>query len=203
MTNMVLLVSQYIIMICVFSIIMAVVIDFLEFNERKEVKKKKKSIVATGSMFLFFFFFYFLLRSGNGVINLEFNTTRMPLLFVGLLLMVSGTIVNIRGRMDLGRNWSNQIKIYSDHIFIQKGMYRLVRHPLYASLIWMFFGASLVYLNYLAFLANLLIFVPFMYYRAKQEEELLLKEFPDYDGYRKKTWMFFPKIGIGGKNEKV
>ena len=69
----------------------------------------------------------------------------------------------------------------------------LVRHPLYASLMMMFYGATLVYFNYAAFLANTFIFIPFMYYRAKQEEELLENQFDDYANYKKETGMFFPK----------
>jgi protein-S-isoprenylcysteine O-methyltransferase Ste14 len=32
-----------------------------------------------------------------------------------------------------------------------------------------------------------------MYYRAKQEETLLVGEFKDYTDYQKKVGMFFPK----------
>ena len=102
--------------------------------------------------------------------------------------------MNILGRLSLGRNWANHIKIYSDHVLVSGGVYNIVRHPLYASLIWMFLGASLVYFNYLAFLAIAFVFSPFMYYRAKQEEELLLKEFEEYNAYQQKVGMFFPKI---------
>jgi protein-S-isoprenylcysteine O-methyltransferase Ste14 len=77
---------------------------------------------------------------------------------------------------------------------VQKGAYRIVRHPLYASLIWVFYGASIVYLNYYAFLLNTFVFIPFMYYRAKQEEELLEKEFSDYNKYTLNVGMFFPKL---------
>ena len=113
---------------------------------------------------------------------------------LGLVLVVAGAAVNILGRLALGRNWANHIKIYNDHSLVVNNVYGFVRHPLYASLIWMFLGASLVYFNFLAFLANALVFVPFMYYRAKQEEELLAKEFEKYKDYQKKVGMFFPKI---------
>ena len=112
--------------------------------------------------------------------------------------MVFSAAVNICGRMSLGKNWANQIKIYPDHVFVASGAYRLVRHPLYASIIWIFFGASLVYENYVAFFLTLLVFVPFMYYRAKQEEDLLTKEFQDYKNYQKEVGMFFPKFFLKG-----
>ena len=106
-------------------------------------------------------------------------------------LIVLGCGVNIAGRLNLGRNWANQVTIYEDQRLVTGVVYRLVRHPLYASLIWMFYGASLVYANVAAALANTLVFVPFMIYRARQEEKLLLKEFKDYAAYRARVGMFF------------
>jgi protein-S-isoprenylcysteine O-methyltransferase Ste14 len=41
-----------------------------------------------------------------------------------------------------------------------------------------------------------------MYYRAKQEERLLEKEFKNYRAYKKEVGMFFPKLVWGLKNEK-
>lgn len=188
------LIISVIVVLCVFAILLAVLIDFAEFQKRQQVKKERKSIVETGTMFLFFFLFYFLVRSGIGQIQQDPGSLEFALISIGAFIMAVGCIVNIKGRMKLGRNWSNQIKIYDDHYFVASGAYRFVRHPLYASLIWMFFGASFVYLNYLAFLSNLIIFIPFMYHRAKQEEEMLVKEFGEYKNYQTKVGMFFPKL---------
>ncbi|MDD5031661.1 MAG: isoprenylcysteine carboxylmethyltransferase family protein [Patescibacteria group bacterium] len=145
-------------------------------------------------MFLFFFFFYFLIRFSVGQINVSYLPLKIFIITFGLLILILGCVVNIKGRMKLGKNWSNQIKIYDDHYFVSNGVYSFVRHPLYASIIWMFFGASLIYFNPLAFGVNALIFIPFMYYRAKQEENLLTKEFENYKNYQIKVGMFFPKI---------
>lgn len=187
------------VLLSVFSVLVAILIDFAEFHKRDRVKKEKKSVVETGTMFLFFFGFYALVRSGTGRLLLPFSPLKAALMAGGALAVAAGSAVNIKGRLDLGSNWANQIKIYGDHTFVSGGVYRLVRHPLYASLVWMFLGASLIYLNYLAFLAAVLIFIPFMRYRALQEEELLLKEFGAYKAYREKVGMFFPKLGRGKK----
>ncbi|MEI7621211.1 MAG: isoprenylcysteine carboxylmethyltransferase family protein [Candidatus Moraniibacteriota bacterium] len=197
-----LLTCNLVVLICTFAVIVAVLIDFAQFQERNRVKKEKKSIVETGTMFLFFFLFYALLRFKLGQISMPLTADRMALAVVGLLLVLVGAFVNVQGRLNLGKNWSNQIKIYADHYFVSSGMYSFVRHPLYGSIIWMFFGASLVYGNYLALLSNVVIFIPAMYFRAKQEERLLAKEFPAYKDYQKKVGMFFPKL-LNKKYEKV
>ena len=188
------LISNIVIMACFYLIVLAVLIDFIEFQKRNKTKKEKKSIVETGTMFLFFFFFYYLIKFSIGKISLDFGPTVIILNLFGMLILIIGCYVNIKGRFNLGKNWSNQIKIYNDHSFVSKGVYSFVRHPLYASIIWMFLASSIIYLNYLAFLATLFIFIPFMYYRAKQEEKLLIKEFENYKDYQIKVGMFFPKI---------
>lgn len=191
--NVIFTISNVIVMIAFFAIVLAVSIDFIEFQKRKQVKEEKKSIIETGSMFLFFFLFYGAIRFGIGRIDVQSDMLKMVLMMIGSLILILGCFVNIRGRFDLGKNWANQIKIYHDHTIISRGMYRHVRHPLYASIIWMFFGASLIYLNAFAFLSNLLIFIPCMYHRAKQEEILLSNEFEDYTYYQKQVGMFLPK----------
>ena len=182
------------VMLSVFAVLVAILIDFAELQGRAGVKKEKKSVVETGSMLLFFFGFYAILRTGAGRIPMEFSPLKVLLMVCGTLLVIAGCAVNVKGRLDLGRNWGNQIRIYGDHTFVTGGMYRLVRHPLYASLVWMFLGASLIYQNYLAMASALFVFIPFMRYRARQEEELLVKEFAAYADYRKKVGMFFPNL---------
>ena len=186
--------SSLVIALCVLVVLTAVFVDFMEFHKNDKAKKEKRSIVATGTMLLFFLFFYALLRFDLGRVAINPLSLRVPFIMLGLALVVAGAAVNILGRLALGKNWANHIKIYSDHALVVSGAYGFVRHPLYASLIWMFLGASLVYSNYLAFLANGLVFIPFMYYRAKQEEDLLAKEFKEYKDYQRKVGMFFPEI---------
>jgi protein-S-isoprenylcysteine O-methyltransferase Ste14 len=183
-----------IVSLSVAAIFIAVFLDFLQFQQRKTVVREKKSLVETGTMTLFFLIFYFLIRTHWGIIPINSVLLRYILSGGGGLLVVIGCIVNITGRISLGKNWANQIKIYEDHTLIQTGVYRIVRHPLYASLIWMFYGACFIQLSVSAFMATTLIFVPFMIYRSSQEEVLLLQQFPEYKDYRAQTGRFFPKI---------
>jgi protein-S-isoprenylcysteine O-methyltransferase Ste14 len=41
---------------------------------------------------------------------------------------------------------------------------------------------------------NTIVFIPFMYYRAKQEEKELTKTFKEYKDYQKRVGMFLPKL---------
>jgi protein-S-isoprenylcysteine O-methyltransferase Ste14 len=109
-------------------------------------------------------------------------------------MVITGAIVNILSISQLKGNWSDNIKIYEGHIFVKHGVYGIVRHPLYASIIMMLFGGSFVCENWLAFVLASFIFVPLIYYRARQEEILLREEFVEYGEYAQNTGMFLPKI---------
>lgn len=199
------LMFSFIIRLSVIFLFVAILINFIQSRNQKNIKSEKKSIVETGSMILFFLVFYLILKFEIGAIDVVNLKIKIILIILGTTIIVFGTIFNILGRLSLGKNWANQVKIYTDQTLVQSGVYKFVRHPLYASLIWMFFGASLVFQNYVCLLLNLLIFIPFMFYRAKQEEFALKNQFPEYKLYQQNVGMFFPKKIFsskkGGKNE--
>jgi len=188
-------VSNVIIGIVVVAIFTFIAINFFDAQPKKNVKKENKSIVETGTMVLFFIIFYLVVRFRIGAFEFNNLYVRIPLIILGLIVILIGTYFNIKGRLILGKNWANQIKIYKNQTLVTENVYSVVRHPLYASLIWMFYASSIIYFNWLAFLINSIIFIPFMIYRANQEEELLKKEFKNYNDYQKKVGRFFPKLG--------
>lgn len=188
------LVIQGIIVSCVVALFLSIFVDFVLFTRNDHVNKERKSIVETGTMTLFFIAYYFILASKVGTINLQSSGMKQFLAIWGTAMILVGCAANIKGRFNLGKNWANQIKIYEEHTLVQTGMYAMVRHPLYSSIILMLYGGCVVYRNSFAFMAVSLIFVPFMHHRAKQEETLLLQSFPEYEKYKKKTGMLFPRI---------
>jgi protein-S-isoprenylcysteine O-methyltransferase Ste14 len=178
-------------------IVIAVIIDFLENHSNKNTQREKRSFVETGTMFLFFILFYLAIRFSVGKFETNINEALLWIISVICwLVILVGVYFNVYGRVLLGKNWANQIKIYKNHTLVRKGVYNIVRHPLYASLIWIFYACSILYANWLAFLLNTIIFLPMMYYRAKQEEKLLSEQFKNYKEYMKEVGMFFPKLKL-------
>ena len=186
---------QSLVQLCVLAILLAVAIDFLLYQRRPNVKRDRPALVRTSTMILFFVIYYLVIRLQWGVLVIAIPALARGLDMAGLAFLLGGAAFNIFGRFYLSRNWGDNIKIYTDHFLVTTGPYRLVRHPLYASLMWMFGGGALVYRNYLALLLDVLVFVPMMTWRARQEEQMLIKEFPDYAAYSSRTGMFFPKLG--------
>jgi protein-S-isoprenylcysteine O-methyltransferase Ste14 len=186
--------SEMLILFSVALLFIAIIIDFTLFHEKKNTKKEKKSIVETGTMTIFLMLFYTILSSTKNQAVIENSEISRFIAIFGAILVFVGAVCNVFARFTLGANWANHIKIYDNHRLVNKGLYGIVRHPLYSSIILMFFGASLSYSNILSGLSVILIFIPFMYYRAKQEEKLLSDVFPEYVEYSRKTGMFFPKL---------
>ena len=179
---------------CILSILISVLISFINYDDRTDTKKEKKSFVETGSMLFFAFVFYLAIKFNLLVIENTPLILRLVLLMAGTILTVLGTYINVKGRSELGKYWANQIKIYEDHKLLTTGMFGIFRHPLYASLIMVFYGISLIYLNMAGVILNTFVFIPFMHYRAKQEEKLLSERFKEYNEYRKQVGLFFPKL---------
>ena len=178
--------------LCVLSMLAAVVFNFINAGKDRSFRERR-SPVATASMAAFFALLYLTIRlrwsavEGQGLVVFR---------SLGLALMAFGTLFNIWGRVFLKTNWADQVRIYDDQQLVTTGPYRIVRHPLYASIIWMFYGAAIAYLNPLAALENTLIFIPAMIYRSNLEERALAETFGnEYSNYRKNTGRFFPKIG--------
>lgn len=179
---------------CVLIVAFAVVADFRAYyRQDRDVVKSDRSWVETGSMTAFFVVYYLAVRFQLLVLPLT-GALKTASLIVGLALMVAGAFVNVLGRLYLKSNWANQINIYEDHWLVTSGPFALVRHPLYASLIWMFLGGSLVYANAAALVLTLAVFVPMMYVRGKKEDALLGEAYGDeYAAYRRRTGMLLPR----------
>jgi protein-S-isoprenylcysteine O-methyltransferase Ste14 len=186
--------ARWIVTLCTVAVLTAVFINFRLARGSRVIHTKRNSVVETGSMLAFFVLVYLLIRFRIGVY--EIPAAYYPVAIAGLILVILGTTLNILGRFALGRNWGNQVIIYQDHTLVTGGVYRIVRHPLYAGLIWMFIGAALVFQNWAALAVTLVLFIPGMYHRGRQEEKALIAQFPGYVEYRNRTGMLFP-ISMG------
>lgn len=185
--------------ISVVSLFVTLFIDFSIYGNKAAVKKSRRSIVATGSIVGFYGVFFTVLQFGWGSFHYSnlsgaFFYVNIFVILLAAAMIVTAAILNILGRLQLKGNWANQISIYEGHTLVTGGVYKAVRHPLYTAIILMLFGGCLAYKNLLCAALTAFVFIPSMYYRAKQEENLLREEFAEYEGYIKNTGMFFPKL---------
>ncbi len=165
--------------------------NFIDAKKQKNKEKREvKSVVETLSMSCFFLICAVFVLTKIG--TYKFHNTYLNI--IALIVYIIGIAFNLLGRHYLGKNWGNNVVIYKDHSLVTNGVYKIVRHPLYASIIWMIYSVGIMYQNYIVIILNTIIFIPFMTYRSNQEEKELKKEFKEYEDYQKKVGRFFPKI---------
>jgi protein-S-isoprenylcysteine O-methyltransferase Ste14 len=113
--------------------------------------------------------------------------------WLGAGLFIAALAVLWRSHADLGPNWSPTPEIRTGHILVTTGVYRLVRHPMYAAVAMWAAAQLLLVPNWLAGPALLAAFLPFYLVRVPAEELLMLDRFGDaYRDYAARTGRLLP-----------
>jgi protein-S-isoprenylcysteine O-methyltransferase Ste14 len=114
----------------------------------------------------------------------------------GTLLLAASLWVFYRSHADLGHNWSPSLQVQEDHTLVTAGIYRHIRHPMYASEVLWSLAQPLLLQNWIAGWAGLAGFVPFYLLRVPQEEQMMREQFgAAYDDYVEQTGAIVPRPG--------
>jgi protein-S-isoprenylcysteine O-methyltransferase Ste14 len=113
----------------------------------------------------------------------------------GVVLFAAGLIFRWWAIMTLGRFFTVDVTIEKDHELVERGPFRVVRHPSYTGVLLAFVGFALTLRNWLSFLVILLpIFVAFVR-RMNVEEEALQRALGDeYVAYIRRTKRLIPGV---------
>jgi len=115
--------------------------------------------------------------------------------YIGIFLMFLGVLVRQYAIAILGRFFSLSVQISEDHKVVDKGPYRLVRHPSYTGILITFIGLGLAVQSWGALLVLLLFFGISFGYRMHVEERTLLSGLGhDYASYMKRTKRLIPFV---------
>ena len=115
--------------------------------------------------------------------------------WLGILLTAGALFVFWRAHADLGLNWSPSLEIREKHELITRGIYGIIRHPMYASQWLLVIAQPLLLQNWIAGFLNLLVFIPFYLLRVKAEDQMMLDSFgTQYQEYMKNTGGVLPKL---------
>ena len=116
---------------------------------------------------------------------------------LGFLLVAIGQGVRSAAMAEAGKSFNHvvQSRKKDDHVLIQSGVYRFLRHPSYFGFFWWGLGTQLVLGNQICFLAYAIILWNFFVNRIVKEEQFLVKFFgQDYITYRELTPVLIPFI---------
>lgn len=127
---------------------------------------------------------------------LSFADYRLPpwAPWCGVVLMVGSLWLFWRSHADLGQNWSQTLELRKDHKIVKQGVYRSIRHPMYAS-IWLWCVAQgLLLENWLAGWYAGVAFALMYFIRTPREERMMCENFGDeYRDYMRQTGRLFPR----------
>jgi len=115
--------------------------------------------------------------------------------WLGVIVITGAVIVFWRAHADLGLNWSPTLEIREKHELITRGIYAVIRHPMYASQVLWSIAQIFLLQNWIVGFSSLAVFVPFYFLRVQAEEQLMLEQFGDqYRSYMQKVGAVFPKF---------
>jgi len=169
-------------------------------NQRRKQEKMSEQRVTgqertlLGLLFVGMFFVPIIYAASNWF---DFANYTLPTWagWLGVLILAGAIFVFWRAHADLGLNWSPSLEIREQHELITRGIYGVIRHPMYASQWLWVIAQPLLLQNWVAGFLNLLVFIPFYFLRVKAEEQMMLEKFGDqYHTYMEKVGAILPKF---------
>ena len=114
---------------------------------------------------------------------------------LGTIAMLVGLWLFWRSHIDLGSNWSVTLEIDAEHRLVTRGVYRLVRHPMYTSFFVSGLGQALLLANWIAGPAALAAVVLLVVVRVPNEERMMIAQFGnEYRDYVRRTGGVVPRL---------
>jgi protein-S-isoprenylcysteine O-methyltransferase len=124
---------------------------------------------------------------------LNFAPVNPILNFTGVIICLTGMILNIWARQILGKNRSQAASAKIGHALVTSGPYRYVRHPMYSGGIVACLGSAIVMGGAWVFL--LVILGGIFLWRTGVEDRIMEQQFPEeFPSYKKKTKALIPFI---------
>jgi protein-S-isoprenylcysteine O-methyltransferase Ste14 len=120
---------------------------------------------------------------------------RLIINVIALFFLVGGLIFRWIAIISLGKFFTVDVAIHEEHVLVQRGLYKYVRHPSYTGLLCEFIGLGIYFGTWVSLI---IIVVPFTFaiiYRIRCEEAVLLEKFAkQYKDYKASTKSLIPGI---------
>jgi protein-S-isoprenylcysteine O-methyltransferase Ste14 len=149
-------------------------VHVLEHYRKLPERKVTHAAIGT-SMFFGWFSYFYMSFSGFSAANVTVVSYAGLLILAGGLYLFIVSHARVHKRMHGGKG-----KLVTD------GIYRHLRHPMYLGEILMLLGAPILGQSILTLLLSPVFIIQILVWRQFEEQELV-KEFPEYAGYRKRT----------------
>ena len=126
---------------------------------------------------------------------------RPILVAVGIVFMIVGIALWIRGVLTFGADNVSLLYVYypNEGRLVDAKIYSILRHPIYAAILYGGIGLGLIHANWFALVVIVLLPLGFTGWTRLVEEKELIERFPDYIDYRKHVPAFWVKPRDLGK----
>ena len=115
--------------------------------------------------------------------------------FVGTALFLIAIWLLHRSHADLGKLWSPTVEPEAEQLLVTDGVYKRVRHPMYAAHVLWGIAQSLLLPNLIAGPLALVLIFAVIGLRVPREERAMLEQFGDeYRRYMDRTGRILPKL---------
>ena len=115
---------------------------------------------------------------------------------VGAAVFAAALWLFWRSHADLGRNWSVTLELREDHGLVTSGVYKRIRHPMYAAIWLIVLAQPLLIHNWIAGPAGILAFGLMYVIRTPREEAMMRERFGTaYEDYCQVSGRLWPRWG--------
>lgn len=128
---------------------------------------------------------------------LDFADYPLPgwLLYPGAVLFLGASWLLWQSHYHLEKNWTQTLGIQKEHQLVTTGIYKYIRHPMYAAHILWALAQILMLPNFIAGFSFMVVIIPHYLSRYKNEEQMMIQRFGDqYKEYMTQSGRIFPRI---------
>jgi protein-S-isoprenylcysteine O-methyltransferase Ste14 len=115
--------------------------------------------------------------------------------WLGAAIFAVGIWLLWRSHADLGRSWTPTLGFREDHHLVTDGVFRYIRHPMYAAHLLWGIATPLMLHNWIAGFAFLLLSSVQYFTRIGAEEQMMVEQFgEEYKRYMERTGRIIPRL---------
>ena len=112
-----------------------------------------------------------------------------------VLFLLLASLLSWTGTRALGRHLRFEAAVDADHQLIRSGPYRVLRHPIYASMLCLILGTGFMVARPWLFVVALILFLAGTEIRVRVEDRLLADRFgEEFREYRRNTAAYIPLL---------
>jgi protein-S-isoprenylcysteine O-methyltransferase Ste14 len=113
----------------------------------------------------------------------------------GAFFLTLAALLSWTSTRALGRQWRLDAGLSSDHELVMTGPYRIIRHPIYTSMLCVLLGTGFMISSWPLFVTALAVFIVGTEIRVRIEDKLLASRFGDrFLAYQRSVGAYIPFV---------